>query len=212
MRRLAVLLIHFIAVLARSLGPGGVRSLIAESLLLKHQILILNLESLSETISQSTLLGPDPRWLDGALGGPLQANKPTLHRETKDLPVYALIVAKDGPKIQEAKPGDTYPNGIKGIDGTARPGVTQFGWGLLKGQGISIANLAQKLSRQHLGRPVVDKTGLTGQYDYTLKWAPDLGRLLCLRERRVGSRVLTACRRPNLPGLLSSRRFRSSSD
>jgi putative transposase len=42
MRDLAVLFIHFIAVLARLLGPGGVRSLIAESLLLKHQILILN--------------------------------------------------------------------------------------------------------------------------------------------------------------------------
>jgi glucose-6-phosphate-specific signal transduction histidine kinase len=40
MRNLAVLFIHFIAVLARLLGPGGVRSLIAESLLLKHQILI----------------------------------------------------------------------------------------------------------------------------------------------------------------------------
>ena len=42
MRNLGVLFIHFIAVLARMLGPGGVRSLIAESLLLKHQILILN--------------------------------------------------------------------------------------------------------------------------------------------------------------------------
>src|SRR5260370_23079673 len=42
MRHLVVLFIHFIAVLARLLGPGGVRSLIAESLLLKHQILILN--------------------------------------------------------------------------------------------------------------------------------------------------------------------------
>ena len=42
MRNLPVLFIHFIAVLARLLGPGGVRSLIAESLLLKHQILILN--------------------------------------------------------------------------------------------------------------------------------------------------------------------------
>src|SRR5246127_1358887 len=41
-RNLVVLFIHFIAVLARLLGPGGVRSLIAESLLLKHQILILN--------------------------------------------------------------------------------------------------------------------------------------------------------------------------
>jgi putative transposase len=42
MRNLAVLFIHFIAVLARLLGPGGVRSLVAESLLLKHQILVLN--------------------------------------------------------------------------------------------------------------------------------------------------------------------------
>jgi hypothetical protein len=42
MRNLAVLFIHFIAVLARLLRPGGVRSLVAESLLLKHQILILN--------------------------------------------------------------------------------------------------------------------------------------------------------------------------
>jgi hypothetical protein len=42
MRNLAVLFIHSIAVLARLLGPGGVRSLLAESLLLKHQILILN--------------------------------------------------------------------------------------------------------------------------------------------------------------------------
>jgi hypothetical protein len=42
MRNFAVLFIHFIALLARLLGPGGVRSLVAESLLLKHQILILN--------------------------------------------------------------------------------------------------------------------------------------------------------------------------
>src|SRR6266480_4763900 len=42
MRHLVVLFIHFIATLARLLGPGGVRSLVAESLLLKHQLLILN--------------------------------------------------------------------------------------------------------------------------------------------------------------------------
>jgi len=39
---LVVLFIHFIATLARLLGPGGVRSLVAESLLLKHQLLIVN--------------------------------------------------------------------------------------------------------------------------------------------------------------------------
>jgi hypothetical protein len=42
MRDLVVLFIHFIATLARLLGPGGARSIIAESLLLKHQLLILN--------------------------------------------------------------------------------------------------------------------------------------------------------------------------
>src|SRR5690349_18348843 len=41
-RNLVVLFVHFIAVLARLLGPGGVRSLVAESLLLKHQLLIVN--------------------------------------------------------------------------------------------------------------------------------------------------------------------------
>jgi putative transposase len=42
MRNLVVLLIHFIATLARLLGPGGVRSIVAESLRLKHQLLIVN--------------------------------------------------------------------------------------------------------------------------------------------------------------------------
>jgi putative transposase len=42
MRHLMVLFIHFISTLGRLLGPGGVRSLVAESLLLKHQLLILN--------------------------------------------------------------------------------------------------------------------------------------------------------------------------
>jgi hypothetical protein len=42
MRNLLVLFFHFIATLARLFGPGGVRSLVAESLLLKHQLLIVN--------------------------------------------------------------------------------------------------------------------------------------------------------------------------
>ena len=42
MRNLIVLLIHFLSTLARLLGPGGVRSLVAESLLLRHQLLIVN--------------------------------------------------------------------------------------------------------------------------------------------------------------------------
>jgi len=42
MRDLVLLFLHLIAILARLLGPGGVRSPIAESILVKHQLLILN--------------------------------------------------------------------------------------------------------------------------------------------------------------------------
>jgi bla regulator protein blaR1 len=98
--------------------------------------------------------------------------KLTLHRETKELPVYELVVAKDGPKFKEAKPGDTYPNGIKGPDGQSHAGMMFMTREGFTAQGIPISNFVQHLTRQ-LGRNVVDKTGLTGKYDFTLKWTPD---------------------------------------
>jgi bla regulator protein blaR1 len=99
--------------------------------------------------------------------------KLTIHRETRELPIYALVIAKNGPKIQEAKPGDTYPNGIKGPDGRAGAGmIFMSGRGSVTGQGIPISDLVRFLSRQ-LGRKVEDKTGLTGKYDLTLQWTPD---------------------------------------
>ena len=98
--------------------------------------------------------------------------KLTVHRESKELPIYALVVAKDGPKLQEAKPGDTYPNGIKGPDGQPGAGMMMMGREGLTAQGIPIANLVRHLSRV-LGRKVVDKTGLTGKYDFTFKWTPE---------------------------------------
>jgi uncharacterized protein (TIGR03435 family) len=94
---------------------------------------------------------------------------------TKDLPSYALVIAKNGPKLQEAKPGDTYPNGIKGLDGRpqGRGGASMFtGWitSRITGQGISVAFLAMSLSQQ-LHRTVTDQTGLNGIYDIKLEWA-----------------------------------------
>ena len=100
--------------------------------------------------------------------------KLAVHRETKDLPGYALVVAKNGPKLHDAKPGDTYPNGIKGPDGQPGQGLMIMGGlgGPLTGQGINIENLVRVLSQQ-LGRTILDETGLTGKYDFTLKWTPD---------------------------------------
>jgi uncharacterized protein (TIGR03435 family) len=95
-----------------------------------------------------------------------------VRQETKELPIYALVVAKNGPKLQEAKPGDTYPNGMKGPDGKSGAGMMFGGREGFTAQAVSIADLVRHLSLQ-LGRTVIDKTGLAGKYDFTLKWAPD---------------------------------------
>jgi bla regulator protein BlaR1 len=99
--------------------------------------------------------------------------KLTVHHETKELPVYALIIAENGAKLQQAKPGDTYANGIKGPNGhPGGPGNVRMGRGTLTGQALSMADFVRALSDQ-LGRPVLDKTGLTGRYDLNLQWTPD---------------------------------------
>jgi bla regulator protein blaR1 len=92
--------------------------------------------------------------------------------ETKELPEYALVVAKGGPKLQGANPGDTYPNGIKGPDGHAYPGTMRVERGHATGQALPMASLVMILSKL-LGRTVLDQTGLKGKYDFTLQWTPD---------------------------------------
>jgi bla regulator protein blaR1 len=95
-----------------------------------------------------------------------------VHQETKELPIYALVVGKNGPKLHEAKPDDTYPDGIKGPDGVGHPGLMRMGPGGITAQGLPMATIVRLLS-QHLGRTVLDKTGLTGNYDLELHWTPD---------------------------------------
>ncbi len=105
--------------------------------------------------------------------------KLTVNRETRELPVYALIIGKNGPKLKESKPSDTYTNGLRGPDGSGGPGLYAGNVGLLTGQGVSMATLANVLSRQ-LGRVVLDKTGITGNYDFELRWNPDQSQLSML--------------------------------
>jgi bla regulator protein blaR1 len=99
--------------------------------------------------------------------------KLALHSETRELPVYVLAIALHGPRFQEAKVDDTYPNGAKRRDGQPiGPGA--WGWekGQLIGQRVSIASLVGMLSSKLGGRIIVDKTGLTGNYDLSLPDTP----------------------------------------
>lgn len=95
-----------------------------------------------------------------------------VHHESKMLSVYALVIAKNGPKIKQATPYEGYPNGFRSPDGVARPGTFSLRPGQLIFQALPISRLAALLSRQ-LENRVVDQTGLAGNYDFTLQWTPD---------------------------------------
>ncbi len=89
-----------------------------------------------------------------------------VHRETKELPVYALIVARGGPKIHPAAE-DSSAGGQMSI---RRAGAGSE----IIGNKVPLADLIQLLSDQ-VGRTVLDKTGLKGNYDLKMSFAPDRG-------------------------------------
>jgi bla regulator protein BlaR1 len=81
--------------------------------------------------------------------------------ENRELPIYALVTAKGGPKLsihpEGGSPAHFLGNGNGHIDAN----------------GAVMSMLTNHLSYD-LGRPVIDETGLTGQYDFKLDWTPDL--------------------------------------
>jgi uncharacterized protein (TIGR03435 family) len=87
------------------------------------------------------------------------------HTEKKELPVYAMVVAKGGPKIAVSA-GD--PNAFPGIGFGREPGVIT-----LSGRNTGLNGVANGLQSNILDKPVVDQTGLTGRYDFQLRFTPD---------------------------------------
>jgi uncharacterized protein (TIGR03435 family) len=86
------------------------------------------------------------------------------HREKKELSVYAIIVGRHGPKLTKSQ-GD--PNGLPGLFfSRLRPVV-------LNVRNATMTDFASLLQSAVLDRPVVDQTGLTGRYVFTLTWTPD---------------------------------------
>lgn len=79
-----------------------------------------------------------------------------IHTESKEQNVYALIVGKNGPKLHEAKP-------------ESNPMIRKRGTSII-GEGVGMQMLVINLANS-LDRPVLDKTSLTGRYDFKLEWS-----------------------------------------
>jgi len=108
----------------------------------------------------------------------------TVHRETKELPVYALAVARKdgklGAGLAESKEGVcTQPDPNKlppprepGKAPTLFCGQMMMSLNHLSAVGVPVENMIPMLSRL-LGRTIIDKTGLTAKFDIKMDWTPD---------------------------------------
>jgi bla regulator protein blaR1 len=103
-----------------------------------------------------------------------------LSHETKQLPIFDLVVAKGGPKLTPATVPTAPPTA--GANGRSRPRgpMLMFSPGRLTGKAVDMSALAEVLGRDPAlgGRLVVDQTGLKGKYDFTLQFAPEREMLI----------------------------------
>jgi uncharacterized protein (TIGR03435 family) len=85
-----------------------------------------------------------------------------MHHEQKILPVYALTITADPPKLTKSTAD---PSGI--------PAVAYNPKGELHVGNATMANFVTFLQRFALDRPAVDQTGIAGHFDLVLRWTPD---------------------------------------
>jgi uncharacterized protein (TIGR03435 family) len=95
-----------------------------------------------------------------------------IRMETRNGPVYALLVVKNGPprSVDQSPPAETGPP--PDPNGPMLRGAMRTTAGNVSGKAIPIPLLARFLG-QTVGRPVIDKTGLTGRYDIDVRWTPE---------------------------------------
>jgi uncharacterized protein (TIGR03435 family) len=88
------------------------------------------------------------------------------HRQPKVFSIYQLEATKSGPRLKPTAAAQDDPP-------TVGPAVVYPGRVVLPGRNATMHDLTTLLQRAILDRAVVDRTGLTGRYDFDLEWAPD---------------------------------------
>jgi uncharacterized protein (TIGR03435 family) len=97
--------------------------------------------------------------------------KLAVHRETREMQGYALVIAKGGFKLKAVEPGEPIPSNL----GSLPPSLVLKGGlrrTILEAKQASIASLAELITRIW-DEMVVDETGLSGVYDFELRWNND---------------------------------------
>ena len=92
--------------------------------------------------------------------------KMVVHREVKEVPVYSLVVGKNGPKFKPTNPDEKHEGMKLPFGGTLVPGPNSMT--LYAAPMSSLAALMSSMGRFGASRPIQDKTGLTGLYDIVL--------------------------------------------
>jgi uncharacterized protein (TIGR03435 family) len=99
-----------------------------------------------------------------------------VHRETREVPIYTIAPAKNGGKLEESRPGSCVePGAPSPPPGEPAPvvcGTFFTGPASLDVRRMRMSQIANTLSIV-LARPVVDKTGFTGTYDFHIEFSPD---------------------------------------
>jgi len=119
--------------------------------------------------------GPDPKATNPEVWEMMRALlaerfRMKYHLETRQLPIYALVVAKGGPKLKRPEDGPCAAKIQAGENcGDIGP-IAPFAVGIVN---MPIGALIGGLGRAIQDRPIVDKTGLTGKYDARVLWIPD---------------------------------------
>jgi uncharacterized protein (TIGR03435 family) len=117
----------------------------------------------------------------------------TLHRETRMLPVYELVIAKGGPKLPAANAGASRAP-VHAAESLPRVQGDSFLFA-----DASMTEFAQMLAQlRGIELPVVDRTGITGNFDIVLKSAPSLARegdtagLFAIIPEQLGLKLVAA--------------------
>ncbi|HEY4840211.1 MAG TPA: TIGR03435 family protein [Candidatus Acidoferrales bacterium] len=106
--------------------------------------------------------------------------KLVVHHDSKEVTIFSLVIAKNGPKLQESKPAVAPANGTGGSAGGRGSGL---GMSMGSEEGMTTATFhdspisyVASWLQANLRTPVLDKTELTGLYDFKLKWMPERNR------------------------------------